>query len=59
MNIQEDMDTEKRNRRCKKGLQETCRSKDENTQNIPNRIFKMSDAVEEKKSLDGKLKSQR
>ena len=42
---------EKRNRRCNKGLQETCRSKDENTKNIPDRIFKMSDAVEEKNLL--------
>ena len=39
---------EKRNRRCKKDLHETCRSKDENTNNIPDRIFKVSDIVEEK-----------
>lgn len=42
------MDIEKRETRCKKDLRETCRSKDENTKTIPDRILKVSDIVEEK-----------
>lgn len=48
MRIQENMDTEKRNRRWEKDLHEACRSKDGNTKNIPDRILEVSDVAEEK-----------